>query len=567
MPEPEGYSPRNRAERVISAARLFVAALLTVAIFSDLTNPPRFAPEVRALALSYLLYAVAVAILTWSRRITARGVPMTTHVIDLLVYSAFIFLTDGADSPFFPYLVFATICGAIRWYGKGAALTGAVALVLYAAATLGGEARRGGTDFQSAEFMARCTQLALVAGLVGYLGAYQRRLHREIGSLAAWPRRLPTLEPEALEEVLTYAAGVLRCSRVVLVWEEEDEPSLRLAERSAGSFNLSRERPDVFGQLVAEPLERSSFVATGLGRRRQKVLQRVPGGFRFWQGTPLSPAFLDRYNTTDVVALRLAADSVGGWLFVLDKPRALEDDLLLGDIVGRLIGTTLELYRVVGQLQETAAGEERIRLARDLHDGVLQSLTAASLQAQRARQSLTSSPEEAGRRLAMVEDTIFSEQQSLRNAIRHLQPGAVEETESVDVIPRLRDTATQVARQWDIRVHLNLQQTVPPLPRRTAHELARMLREALVNAIRHGQAREATVTCIMMNEELALSVSYRGKGFANLPGRHDLSALTRMKAGPRTLKERVAAVGGELVIESHERGARVEIRIRPTALR
>jgi signal transduction histidine kinase len=64
-----------------------------------------------------------------------------------------------------------------------------------------------------------------------------------------------------------------------------------------------------------------------------------------------------------------------------------------------------------------------------------------------------------------------------------------------------------------------------------------------------------------MGTELALAVSYQGRGFGGFHGRHDLASLNRMRVGPRTLKERVAAVKGSLVIESGETGARVEIRV------
>jgi signal transduction histidine kinase len=287
----------------------------------------------------------------------------------------------------------------------------------------------------------------------------------------------------------------------------------------------------------------------------------VPGGFQFWNGDPFDARFRARFNVANVLALRLTTDSVEGWLFALDRPRTSADDLLLGDIVGRLVAGGLELKTLVEQLRDSAAGEERVHLARELHDGILQSLTAASLQAQRARQSVATSPGEAERRLAMVEETILAEQQALRLAIEDLQPGSMKEATAVDVMPRLRETAARVARQWDVRVNQNLQRGPTQMPQKVAHELTRMLQEALVNGIRHGGARELTVTAVVMGTDLALAVSYQGRGFSGFHGRHDLASLNRMKVGPRTLKERVAGVGGSLVIESGDAGARVEIRI------
>lgn len=566
MAERDEYSPRNRAERVISAARLLLAVLLALAVVADVTEPEEFAPVVRTLAFSYLAYAVGIAILTWTRRTTTKGVPFATQVTDLVLFSAFMYLTDGARSPFFPYFVFSTIAGTIRWHGRGALLTGAAALIAYVAATLMGAASHVADDFNTAEFVARSTQLALVTGLLAYLGVYQHRLQGELRALAAWPRHLPTQADDALREILSCAATVLAAPRVVLVWEEGDEPVLSLAWRTATDFDVSRHRPDVFGVIVPEAIERSSFVCTGLGTKRRTVLQRVPGGFRLWDGEPLSQEFRERFDVRDVIALRLASDSIQGWLFALDRRRGTPDDILLGDIVGRLIAGALELQSRVQQLRETAAGEERVHLARELHDGVLQSLTAASLQAQRARQSMLTSPADAERRLAMIEETILSEQQALRLAIEDLKPGAIRETTPVDIGPRVSETTTRLARQWDVRIHLNLQRGIPPIPQKIGHEFTRMLQEAVVNAIRHGGAREITVTCLMMSGDLALAVSYQGRGFAGFYGRHDLESLNRMKVGPRTLKERVSAVSGSLVIESGEAGARVEVRIPQAAV-
>jgi signal transduction histidine kinase len=503
------------------------------------------------MTIGYLAYATGLAILTWTRQVTTRGVPIVTHVIDLLIFAGFLVFTDGADSPFYPYLIFATICGAIRWHAKGALITGAASLVLYMVTTLGSGLVLATSDVHIGSFMSRCTQIALVSVLVGYLGSYQFRLQREIVSLAGWPRRLSTQEPQALEEALRYAGTVLEAPRVVLVWEEGEEPGLRVAVRTQAGFDLSRQRPDAFGVLVAETLQRSSFVCTSAAARKPQVLQRVPGGFRFWNGQPLDVKFRERFDVTTVAAIRLSTESIEGWLFALDRPKASADDLLLGDIVGRLVAGGLELQTLLEQLRESAAGDER----------VLQSLTAASLQAQRARQSIRNSPAEAERRLGNVVDTILSEQQALRLAIEDLKPGAIRDTTPVDVIPRLRDAATRVARQWDIRVHLNLQRDIPPIRQKTAHEMTRMLQEALVNAVRHGGASEATITCIQIATDLLLSVSYQGRGFTGFEGRHDLASLNRMKVGPRTLKERVAGAGGSLIIESNENGARVEVRL------
>jgi signal transduction histidine kinase len=561
MPAQEVYSPRNRAERVISAGRLFLSLFLTTALIVDPEDVP-FDSVVHGLTFWYMFYALAIAILTWSRSITTRGVPLATHLIDIAIFALLNYLTDGPASPFFVYFNFATISGAIRWQWRGALLTGAAVLLAYVGTLL-----VGGADIHYGRFIARCAHLAFVSGMLAYIGAYQSRLQREIAGLAGWPRRLPTSGSQALQEILTYASDVLRVPRVILIWTEGDEPSLRVAIKDGDRFDISHEAPDEYGSIVAESLELSSFACNDASRSRSDVLQRVPDSFRVWRGKPLDTRLVERYDIKSVLVLRLTTDSIDGRLFALDRYAYSDDDLLLGDIVGRLVAGGLELQALIEQLREGAASEERLRLARELHDGVLQSLTAASMQAQRARQAIATNRADAEQRLAMVEETILAEHQSLRLAIADLKPGSMIDKSTVDVVKNVREAAMTVARQWDIRVNLNLHRDIMPLPPRMVHEICRMVQEALVNAIRHGGAKEATVTCIGSGLQLLLAVSYEGKGFSGFRGRHNMSSLNQMKAGPRTLKERVSALGGSLEIESGDRGARVEIGIPLTPAR
>ena len=67
-------------------------------------------------------------------------------------------------------------------------------------------------------------------------------------------------------------------------------------------------------------------------------------------------------------------------MFILDRSHWGDDDLTLAEIVASRLHLELEYYALSVELKETAASRERIRLARDLHDGVLQTLTGAALQ-------------------------------------------------------------------------------------------------------------------------------------------------------------------------------------------
>ena len=561
MIEQAGHFRPHRAERIIAAGRLFLAVFFLLAILADPGEPGMAGPHLHTLALGYAVYAGAIALLTRVRRTLPGSLPPATHVVDLVLFSVFMYFSQGAASPYFVYFVFATICGALRWQGRGALYTGAAALGSYIAVTIGATVLLKSPGVDPARFITRCTQLGVITVLLAYVGHHQGRLQADIASLAAWPRRLPPRPPDAVRDVLARAASVLHAARIVLVWHETEEPSLRVAVMDGARFELSHERPDVFGTLVAAPLDRSSFLCNDSATPTAFVIQRVPGGFSTWRGTPLDPALSERFRVKSILALRLVTESVAGRLLVLDRGSFTVDDLLLGDVVGRFVANALEQQALITQLRDSAAGEERLRLARELHDGVLQALTAVALQTARVRAAMNQDPSGAADRLTMLEETILNEQRTVRSMVNDLKPGRPEDRLEVNGAALVRDVAAAVARQWDVPVHVDVSTAMPPLPHRIVHEICRMTQEALANAIRHGQAGEVTVECRPDDGAIRLVIAYQGRGFSTFEGRHDLQSLNRMQAGPRTLKERVAGIGGGLTIDSSEEGARVEISV------
>ena len=97
-------------------------------------------------------------------------------------------------------------------------------------------------------------------------------------------------------------------------------------------------------------------------------------------------------------------------------------------------------------------------------------------------------------------------------------------------------------------------------PAAVSDNVSRIVHEALVNASRHAEASVLCASVVRENGTLRISVTDDGRGFA-FRGTYDLAALQQMKAGPVTLKERVSALGGGLVISSSESGARLDITL------
>ena len=118
----------------------------------------------------------------------------------------------------------------------------------------------------------------------------------------------------------------------------------------------------------------------------------------------------------------LRGEEFRGWLFCLDKPGFSLQDLTVGDVVADLTAARLSQAFLVRTMRETAVATERLRLARDLHDGVLQTLTGAALQLQTARRLLASIRAPPRNGLSQVQRIIAAGQNDLRFFIHQLGP-------------------------------------------------------------------------------------------------------------------------------------------------
>ena len=85
-----------------------------------------------------------------------------------------------------------------------------------------------------------------------------------------------------------------------------------------------------------------------------------------------------------------------------------------------------------------------------------------------------------------------------------------------------------------------------------------IVREAIVNAVRHGSASRVAIRVSRPGGRLAVSIADNGCGFP-FAGSYSGDALRSMGAGPRSLLERVSSLGGSLQLESGHGGARLEV--------
>jgi PAS domain S-box-containing protein len=213
------------------------------------------------------------------------------------------------------------------------------------------------------------------------------------------------------------------------------------------------------------------------------------------------------------------------------------------------------------RLQQLAAARERTRLARDLHDNVLQSLAVAGLNLEAAIQGLKVDPKVAREQLRGVQDLIVREQRDIRSFIDELKfamlvPGEIDFKFGY----LLQQLAKTVAQQWHLSVELNMDGFDAEIPALLAREIYQIIREGLVNAARHAHASVVEVDLKTDGHNVRVTVADNGCGFP-FHGHYDDAALASMGLGPAVIKSRVASLGGALAIDSSESGARLEVTL------
>jgi signal transduction histidine kinase len=552
------YSAQIRAERLISAGRVVLAACALVAIAATPSEILRADYRVAYGLLGlYCLYAVTIAAAVWRAPRPLGRTRLVTHLIDLVVFAVMYVSEQHVASGFFVFFVFSLLSATLRWQWRGTVLT---AITAFAIAVIAGLYQASSAEaFESNRLLIRGLYLAVVAVLLGYLGVYEVRLRREMARLTSWSTALPDDADGMIREVLVRIADVLHAPRVLLVWEEREEPWLNVALWSRRHVRWTREAPQTLGPVTAEALADVDFFCANSDAESPTVVYGSGAEFIRRRVVPLNADLRSRFGIRRVLAVRFQSANVTGRIFWLDKPRMSTDQLSFGQLIASQVSARIDHFHLLADRRRAAAEEERIRLARDLHDGLLQSLTAMALKLEEVRALVDDEPTVAQKRLLSIQRLITAEQRYLRFFIRHLKPFASPEPDA-NLDARLELLSQRVELEWGLNVDLQSAHVGAPLSAKLSDELYFVISEALVNAARHAKASTVRVELDVKESVIAIVIADNGHGFS-FRGRYSHSALKATRSAPVTLGERVDALQGTLTIDSSDRGARIEISI------
>ena len=243
----------------------------------------------------------------------------------------------------------------------------------------------------------------------------------------------------------------------------------------------------------------------------------------------------------------VARGTIFGNIYLTEKrgsPTFTDDDELALQVLATQAGVAVENARLYAETQRTQSElrrlevlDERERIAKELHDGVIQSLFAVGMSLQGAA-ALADDQGVAARIESAVED-IDRAIRDLRNYIFGLRPGILADRQ---LDQALRELGAEFETRSGVVTVVDVDPTVASQLASLAADVVQLTREALSNVGRHAEATTCRVSLRRDDASASLSIDDDGRGF-------ELGSKTA-GLGIANLRDRASTLGGSMEIES-----------------
>jgi signal transduction histidine kinase len=546
---------RHHFERQIVYAR---PIFILLALLAVLEQPSSF--EVRRAASFLIAYLIAALVITQVERLLHNRGWHLPLFCDLLALGFFMYISPSTVPVWLVYM-FVCYAAGIRWgFELTVPLAGALSLILVLLTAVKGEIH----------WMRVLSWLGIMVGTfaggagLAFLGDRNRRYAGEIDFFSRISSTMQVDQglAESIRLLLDELARAFNTEEAVLLYRDADLERIFLwrlkgaeSERLVPeSMPLSRTDGFLLDDMDAT-ICWNSLTGPGVGfgwdrrdGRPIKNLPRLPG--------PAQQELNVRSLMT--VAFEQLGQASGRIFLINGRKPFQKEDLAWLESVANHVGPALENIFLLRHLRARAIEAERSRIARDLHDGILQTLLSIEIQLDVLRRRVPISPDQAVAGLANLQQTVKNEGAELRQIVTDLRPLRVQ---SADLIDLMRGFAERYRNESTIALDLLIDSAQLRAPDRVCREIFQIYREALNNIKKHAKASHVVVKLSQDDSRLVLVVDDNGEGFS-FAGKFNGDELDRLRLGPISIKERARTVGGALTVESNPgHGARLTIEV------
>ncbi len=535
---------RRSARLALFRAVIALAYLTAEAVFSDKGLTPISA----IVTLLFICYSVLLLIFqshTLARRSSQLILFLDLSFVLSLVFCGSTSASAAVAAAFYAFLVLES--WAVHGAREVILLSTAVILVIYAARLSGGYIKPLEVTAHSVLF------LLIVGGLLAFLFSDQRYLaERRIMALSHQTTGASeSTTVVTIQQGLKELAGWFRCSHALLAfWDERNEhfclcryPPLEDSGRGDSSkpqLEDSREWSVCRG-------ERLSFFANGIASPDGEAAPTDPSAAPA-PNYDLHVHLIRKFQIFNAVGCGLYSEGrTVGRLLLINRVSPVDGNLLRR--LKRVASAFTELARhilVIQSVEHAAYERERARVAQDFHDGPLQSVISFQMRVHTIRKLLERDAEAAAHELDQLQEVARKQITEMRTFVNSMRPVEVDTT---SVTAAARRLVEDFQKESGVPVTFLVGNEPVSAPGKIGIDILQLIREALHNIHKHAQATQVLFSIEKNETHLTIAVNDNGKGF-RFGGRYSLEELEILRLGPNSIKQRMRALGGDVLLES-----------------
>ena len=516
--------------RMISTMRLVLASSALFITMLDRVDPNKLFSAPYVALLLYTTYSFVIYVLSLRR--SALLPQRILHWLDLVWYMPLIGLSGGPNSIFFFFLFFSILVASFGWgFMEGVRMTLVAALLF----TVVGILSPTDETFELSRFLLRLTCLLLLGYMIAQWGGFEVKLKRRLGLLKdisdfSDPRF--GLD-QTVSRIMDRLRSFYNADSCLLVAQVPGAGfQLRKVSGSTASDSVMKAIPDQIATILLSPSPPTALIFHK--RKSKRLIYDIRTGL---SSREVSSTFATIGNTLEAEQfMSLPVYYQGrpvGRFYVIGSSQPL-DDSDIGFVLQLIEHVTpvLDNIRLVDRLALEAAEYERQRIARDIHDGVIQPYIGLQLGLAAIRQKIERGDNDVGHDVRELTAMTVTEIEELRHYIRGLKKS---ERHDTMLLPAIRRFASKFSAATGIAVEVKAAKEIG-IKDRLAAEIFQMVTEGFSNIRRHTHSPRA---------EAELDYS-KGMFVLNIKNSNENGA--RAAFHPRSLAERAVALGGQLEV-------------------
>ena len=528
--------------QMVGLLRLVLSLLALAIIYLDPSEQHRLATPIHAALWLYVLYSATLYLSSRSKHPFFSW--RRAYCVDVCWYLLFVSLSSGTSFFFFFFFFSIFVASFTDGFAAGFTVT-LVSAVLFTA--IGYLTAPGGTVFETDRSLLRPIYLLVLGYMIAYWGSREITLNARLtllGEISDFSNPRFGID-RTLGFMIEKIRDNFNANRSLLLMTDRQTGGCALRSSSGSDpegGSMAEAVPPAFAEKLLAIPEGQTVIYTrgGWASRWVRLFtgDASEGGRADRAAIEELADFLDAQSFL-TIPVRLRSGLAGRFYLLSDRTRAFDnsDAAFITQTLNYII-PIIENIRLVDELASTAAEQERQKIARDLHDSVIQPYIGLRIGLSAVRQKLEAGADvstDVNRLIELTEAEIGD----MRSYMRGLKG---EQAQRDNLLPAVHRFTTKFAEAAQIELQVKALGDFR-VNDRLAAEIFQMVAEGLSNIRRHTMAKRASLTLEVREDYFCMMIENEG-----WPG------APTAQFTPRSISERVQSLGGSLDIERDEGG-------------